>query len=60
MKILFQKSNPTTKTCHGGDKYNRQTIMHSILSFMTSGNRDDKEQCGECLTKDSLHYLLYI
>jgi len=44
MKILFQKSNPTTKTCHGGDKYNRHTIMHSILSFMTIGNRDDKEQ----------------
>jgi hypothetical protein len=33
MKILFQKSNPITQTCHGRDKYNRQVIMHFGLSY---------------------------
>ena len=60
MKSYSKRVIRALKRDTGRDKYNRQTIMHSGLSFMTSNSRDDKEQCREKPIKDSLHYLLYI
>ena len=60
MKSYSKRVIQELKRDTGRDKYNRQAIMHSGLSFMTSSNRDDKEQCREEPIKDSLHNLLYI